>query len=565
MAARDKDLLVHGEDRQASRYLRDEGPGRTAGRLSDRQRTASGALRHTAPAAPGHRLRSMEGSGVAGRAARARGKLTKRERRQLAAAVIEAGAEAAGNDEAPESAPPTGRLARRAGRALRAARAASARGSAPARQVAGAQTGCTFGMAEPGTPAAGGPGRAPGAPSAAPREEGPRRPAHAGASRADRRRASRVRKIKARAALRGRARARVARAVASATGSTSTARAVRAAGSPPRALFALKPVLGAVAGAAAAALSLGLACVLVVALLAAGGSSSQQPPASSALPEKVELWRAEATAACQAIFGDAEWVDLVLAMMAQESGGNLSVLCYPGGVQRQDIMQACEGAFGSWIINGGGPHNLTACTPRASIYAGTAELKQNLDLWDGYLGGIAAHEVDKIKLVVQGYNFGARGWYNWNVRHGYTSYTLERAEAYSAAVMPAGAKGTPSHAEKVMQYYSWAAVGGADGSATVARAFQELGKPYLWGAVGPASYDCSGLVSYCLTGQHVRLGTTDTFQSWTRVVAPQPGDITLNSHHCGIYIGNGQMIHAPRTGDVVKISAVHPDMIYVRY
>ena len=36
-------------------------------------------------------------------------------------------------------------------------------------------------------------------------------------------------------------------------------------------------------------------------------------------------------------------------------------------------------------------------------------------------------------------------------------------------------------------------------------------------------------------------------------------------HHCGIYIGNGQMIHAPRTGDVVKISAVHPDMIYVRY
>ena len=68
-----------------------------------------------------------------------------------------------------------------------------------------------------------------------------------------------------------------------------------------------------------------------------------------------------------------------------------------------------------------------------------------------------------------------------------------------------------------------------------------------------------------LTGQHVRLGTTDTFQSWTRVVAPQPGDITLNSHHCGIYIGNGQMIHAPRTGDVVKISAVHPDMIYVRY
>lgn len=252
-------------------------------------------------------------------------------------------------------------------------------------------------------------------------------------------------------------------------------------------------------------------------------------------------------------------------MMAQESGGSLSVLCWPGGVHRQDIMQACEGAFGSWIINGGGPHNLTACTPKASIWAGTAELKQNLDLWDGYLGGIEPHEVDKIKLVVQGYNFGARGWYSWNVRHGYTAYTLERAETYSATVMPAGAKGTPSHAEKVMRYYSWAAAPGGDGAATVARAYQELGKPYVWGAVGPDSYDCSGLVGYCLTGRHERICTTDTMRSWTRVVVPQPGDLTLNSHHTGVYIGNGQMIHAPRTGDVVKISAVHPDMWYVRY
>ena len=45
----------------------------------------------------------------------------------------------------------------------------------------------------------------------------------------------------------------------------------------------------------------------------------------------------------------------------------------------------------------------------------------------------------------------------------------------------------------------------------------------------------------------------------------KPGDICCNDHHCGIYIGDGQMIHAPRTGDVVKISAVHSGMIYTRY
>lgn len=103
------------------------------------------------------------------------------------------------------------------------------------------------------------------------------------------------------------------------------------------------------------------------------------------------------------------------------------------------------------------------------------------------------------------------------------------------------------------------------GNSVVSRAYSQLGKPYEWSAVGPNSFDCSGLVSYCLTGSYSRLGTTGTFMGWTRVSNPQPGDICVNSHHCGIYIGGGQMIHAPQTGDVVKISSVHSGMIYVRY
>lgn len=103
------------------------------------------------------------------------------------------------------------------------------------------------------------------------------------------------------------------------------------------------------------------------------------------------------------------------------------------------------------------------------------------------------------------------------------------------------------------------------GNSVVNRAYSQLGKPYQWGAVGPNSFDCSGLVSYCLTGSYSRLGTTGIFMGWTRVSNPQPGDICVNSHHCGIYIGGGQMIHAPQTGDVVKVSSVHSGMIYVRY
>lgn len=104
----------------------------------------------------------------------------------------------------------------------------------------------------------------------------------------------------------------------------------------------------------------------------------------------------------------------------------------------------------------------------------------------------------------------------------------------------------------------------ANGGSIVSRAYSQLGKPYVWGACGPNSFDCSGFVSYCLTGSYSRLGTTLTFMGWTRVSNPQPGDVVTTATHCGIYIGNGQMIHAPHTGDVVKVGPVQSGMIYVR-
>lgn len=104
----------------------------------------------------------------------------------------------------------------------------------------------------------------------------------------------------------------------------------------------------------------------------------------------------------------------------------------------------------------------------------------------------------------------------------------------------------------------------ANGGSIVSRAYSQLGKPYVWSACGPDSFDCSGFVSYCLTGSYSRLGTTLTFMGWTRVSNPQPGDVVTTATHCGIYIGNGQMIHAPHTGDVVKVGPVQSGMIYVR-
>lgn len=107
------------------------------------------------------------------------------------------------------------------------------------------------------------------------------------------------------------------------------------------------------------------------------------------------------------------------------------------------------------------------------------------------------------------------------------------------------------------------------GSDVVSRAYACLGAPYVWGAVGPKGYDCSGLVSYCLTGSHTRLGTTATFINWPQVSNPQPGDVCViheayGSQHTGIYIGGGQMIHAATFGVGVIVGPVQSGMIIVR-
>ena len=103
------------------------------------------------------------------------------------------------------------------------------------------------------------------------------------------------------------------------------------------------------------------------------------------------------------------------------------------------------------------------------------------------------------------------------------------------------------------------------GNAVVDRLTTSSGKPYVWGAVGPEFADCSGLVGYCLTGRNARIWTSGSFAGWPSVSNPQPGDVCVISGHCGIYIGGGQMIHAPQPGDVVKIAPVQSGMWYVRY
>lgn len=93
-------------------------------------------------------------------------------------------------------------------------------------------------------------------------------------------------------------------------------------------------------------------------------------------------------------------------------------------------------------------------------------------------------------------------------------------------------------------------------------ALSHLGKPYVWGATGPNSFDCSGLVCYVFAQVGLRLPRVTFSQVMCgRAVSTSdlaPGDLVFfrQNAHVGIYLGGGWFIHAPHTGDVVKISSL---------
>ncbi|MFI1398893.1 NlpC/P60 family protein [Streptomyces sp. NPDC020681] len=140
--------------------------------------------------------------------------------------------------------------------------------------------------------------------------------------------------------------------------------------------------------------------------------------------------------------------------------------------------------------------------------------------------------------------------------------TAEQRTAYNAADGPSDQR-ADSRADRSPLPRASLQAPNSRAAQAVAYAYGALGKPYVWGATGPSSYDCSGLTQAAWRSAGVSLPRTTYTQinAGQRVSRSQlaPGDLVFfysGISHVGLYIGGGKMIHAPRPGAPVRVAPI---------
>lgn len=135
---------------------------------------------------------------------------------------------------------------------------------------------------------------------------------------------------------------------------------------------------------------------------------------------------------------------------------------------------------------------------------------------------------------------------------------------------PSTAAGSSGTGKVVTDPVGLAALGASPAGAVAVRfALAQRGKPYVWGGVGPNGYDCSGLMQTAWAHAGVTISRVSSTQlhdgNPTTAARLVPGDLVLipgvegtlaSPGHIGMYIGNGLVVNAPRTGDVVKVTTL---------
>lgn len=284
--------------------------------------------------------------------------------------------------------------------------------------------------------------------------------------------------------------------------------------------------------------------------------------AFGAVPPEFEPWIRRAGGVCPEI--DAPLVAGILKQENQFRHGDAAPVSETGAAGPAQFMPGTWAEYGKDYdgdgvadINSIGDSAMTSAHYLCSIY-------QDVKHWheEGRVSG------DLLELTVAGYNAGPGAVLDAG---GIPPYA--QTINYVPAVMKYRAEFTNPNARG-----RFVPTASGDSSQVVAAAREYLGTPYVWGGGGvggPAGggFDCSGLTSYAVhaaTGGRVTLPRTSETQWGVGVEVPidqaQPGDLVFGGWgpngpgHVGVYSGNGQMVHAPTTGDVVKEAPLQAGM-----
>ncbi|MGY1642162.1 C40 family peptidase [Geodermatophilus sp. SYSU D00703] len=270
--------------------------------------------------------------------------------------------------------------------------------------------------------------------------------------------------------------------------------------------------------------------------------AAQQAAAEAAAAQVTEA-QAVATAAQQQVSGIAR------SAFTGESMGSLQALMTSGSaeefVNRVTLLQTVAGHQGE-VLDQAVTAGETAAQAQAEADRVAAEAQEAYDAvaeqQAGLQAQIAEYQADYARLSAD-----------------------ERRAALEAAASAHGDEERASRGEREAAPTGGAPVVAGSGSlqAVIDTAMAQRGKPYVWAASGPGSYDCSGLVQYAFRAAGISLPHSSRMQSQmgqqvSRAEA-RPGDLVAfysPVSHIGIYLGNGQMVHAPTSGDVVKVASV---------
>ncbi|TKJ18949.1 C40 family peptidase [Blastococcus sp. CCUG 61487] len=223
---------------------------------------------------------------------------------------------------------------------------------------------------------------------------------------------------------------------------------------------------------------------------------------------------------------------LMISDSADEFVTRMSTLQHVAGHQGELLARAADASA-------------AAAEAQARVQASVAEAQRQYD-------AVAAQQRDLQAQIAE-----------YQAMHDRLSAAEQQAVAAAAAESHSARASRAERTEPLAAAAGPVVANGAAAQIAVDTAMAQRGKPYVWAAEGPGSFDCSGLTLYAFRAAGIKLPHSSRMQSQMGQPVSrgnlQPGDLVFfysPVSHVGIYIGGGQMVHAPTSGDVVKVAPV---------